>query len=91
MIVTEDWEIDLEVKVDIPAELQEALPVVWRSGKGSFDQKDKKLLNFSRTWLLQRTGQDTFGAFCWARKAKAKTCLDLQSPSAANSKGCLSL
>lgn len=38
-----------ENKVDIPAELQETLPVAWRSGKGNFDQTDRKLLNFSRT------------------------------------------
>ena len=51
-------------KVNIPAELQETLPVVWRSGEGNFDQKDRELLNFSRTWLFQRTGQDMPGAFC---------------------------
>lgn len=30
-----------------------------------------------KTWLLQRIGQDILGAFCWARKGKTKTCLDL--------------
>ena len=39
-------------KLDVPAELQEMLPVVWRPGRGNFEQKDRNLLNFSRTWLL---------------------------------------
>lgn len=53
-----------ESKEDIAAELQETLPVLGRSDKENFDLQDRKLLNFSRTWLLQRTGQDMPGAFC---------------------------
>lgn len=39
--------------------------------KGNFDKKNSKLLNFSRTWLLQSSGQDILEALCWARKGKA--------------------
>lgn len=66
---------------------------LWRSRKGNFDQKGRKFLNFSRTWLSQRTGQDTLGAWgpLLGQEGKSPACLDLQSPLAASSMGCSSL